>query len=342
MDIVFVVAGHVVIDNVVDVVYIDAARRHIRRNQQRYARGFEGIHHARALALVQIAVQRLRQKAVAAQVLRYLLDHELGIAEDHAQPRLIGAQNQVQRIQLAPHRHVNIGLADVLKRHLLAVDLDDVRLGEVGFGDFQNGGRHRGGKEHRLTGLGHVLQDGLNVLAEAHGEHFIRLVEHDQLHVVQLQRAAAHVIHHAPGRADNQITLSQPRDLPVHRRAAVDVRDPDVGHEARQLFDLVAALLRQLARGAQDQRLYGGLGLAAVDFFNGGNGEGQRLACAGLGFADDVAPLADAGDRLGLNIGGAVKAHFIDRALHFGDEPKLGKLHFTHIISRFKFDKKII
>ena len=330
VDVVLVVAGHVVVDDVIDVVDVDAARGHVGGHQQRDAGGLERVHHAGALGLVQVAVQRLGGDAVAHEVLGDLLHHRLGVAEDHAQLGLVGAQQQVQRVQLAAHGHVHVDLADVLQRHLLAVDLDHVGLGEVGLRQLQDGIGHGGGEEHRLAGLRHVLQDRLDVLAEAHGEHLVGLVQHHQLHVRQRQRAPAHVIHHAARRADHQVALPQVGDLPVHGRAAVHVRDPHALHEAGELLDLVRALLGQLAGGAEDEHLHAGLGLAAVDLFDGGDGEGQGLAGAGLGLADHVAALAHGGNGLGLDVGGGFKAELVDGALHLRQQAKLGKFHFTH------------
>ena len=339
MDVVLVVTGHVVVDDVVDVVDVDAARSHVGGHQQRNAGGLERVHHAGALGLVQVAVQRLGGEAVADEVLGDLLHHRLGVAEDHAQPRLIGAQQQVQRVQLAAHGHVHVDLADVLQRHLLAVDLDHVGLGEVGLGQLQDGIGHGGREEHRLAGLRHVLQDRLDVLAEAHGEHLVGLVQHHQLDVRQRQRAPAHVIHHPARRADHQVALSQVGDLPVHGRAAVDVRDPHALHEAGELLDFVRALLGQLTGGAEDQHLHAGLGLVAVDLLDGGDGEGQGLAGAGLGLADHVAALPHGGNGLGLDVGGGFKAELVDGALHLLKQPKLGKFHFTHGNSFLPFSR---
>jgi hypothetical protein len=69
--------------------------------------------------------------------------------------------------------------------------------------------------------------------------------------------------------------------LPPH-----SVSDLDVVLGARQPADLLRHLVGQLARRAQHQRLHGKA--ARVQLGQQGQGEGRRLAAAGLGLGDEV------------------------------------------------------
>ena len=117
-------------------------------------------------------------------------------------------------------------------------------------------------------------------------------------------------VEQAAGRRDEDLdAAAQGLDLRVHRDAAVDhgraQRDgPAVGPDA--LVDLH----RQLARGHEDQgahRVAGrrerGVGVRPQPVEDG-QGEGRRLAGAGLGGGEDVAALEDERDGRGLDRGG--------------------------------------
>ena len=104
VNIVFAVLRNVVVDDVVHVADVDAARRNVGSNQNRQAGRFEAFHNARALRLVHVAVNRFGGESVAVQMRGYLIDHQLRIAEDHASLRVIRVQKQNQRIELSAHR----------------------------------------------------------------------------------------------------------------------------------------------------------------------------------------------------------------------------------------------
>ena len=115
---------------------------------------------------------------------------------------------------------------------------------------------HRRREQQRLPLGRRLLQDGLDVLLEAHRQHLVALVEHRAAHAVEAQRPAPQVIEHAPRRAADDLAAgAQLLDLPPHRRAAVDRDDRDlaVGADLRQLG---GDLQRQLARRQQHDRLH--------------------------------------------------------------------------------------
>ena len=91
-----------------------------------------------------------------------------------------------------------------------------------------------------------LLQDPLDVLDEAHVEHLVGFVEDEEADVVELQRAAAHVVHDPAGRADDDLDAAlQPAELPLVRLAAVD----------RQRLDLLVAAVLVQRLGDLDRQL---------------------------------------------------------------------------------------
>ena len=108
-------------------------------------------------------------------------------------------------------------------------------------------------KQQRLPALRAAAENFFDVGAEADVEHAVGFVEHDELELVELQRAAAEVVEDAAGRADDDVgALLQPVDLRAERLAAVDGRGANLA-AVGQPFDFVADLHGQLARGHQDQ-----------------------------------------------------------------------------------------
>jgi hypothetical protein len=53
---------------------------------------------------------------------------------------------------------------------------------------------HGGGEQQRAGRVGHLLQNGLQLLLEAHVQHLVGLVQHHALHLSSLHVAAAHQV----------------------------------------------------------------------------------------------------------------------------------------------------
>ena len=150
----------------------------------------------------------------------YLCDGERGVqvAEDLELP-LLALDGDVE-------------LLDALQGELVLLHQDADRVAHELLRHLQHLQRHRRREDRALHGLGHVLEhyrdpitqpsqsgttdnhtyiyaycvvsDQLTVIYlffESPGEHLVGLVENEQLHVVQLQRAAADHVVHAAGRS---------------------------------------------------------------------------------------------------------------------------------------------
>src|SRR3712207_9326239 len=63
----------------------------------------------------------------------------------------------------------------------------------------------RSREEHSLALRWRFLQDGLDVLDEAHIEHLIGLVEHHRAYLAQLEGASADMIEYPAGRPDHDL-----------------------------------------------------------------------------------------------------------------------------------------
>jgi hypothetical protein len=68
-----------------------------------------------------------------------------------------------------------------------------------------------------------MAEDPFDVVDEAHAQHLVPLVEDDDLQRIEAEGVVAQVVHHAAGRADDDVDAGvQPLDLLLHVLAAVD------------------------------------------------------------------------------------------------------------------------
>ena len=180
-----------------------------------------------------------------------------------------------------------------------------------------NFGRHRRGEEQGLPREGHELADALDVGNEAHVEHAVGLVDDEKLDAGEEELAALDMIEQAAGSRDEHIGAA--RDLQVlvaEGDAADQQRDRELVVDA--VFDeSFLDLRRELTRRLDDERArHARPGAARLQHRQHRQGEGCRLAGAGLGDAEDIAPLEDVGDGLGLDRGGDGVAGLLDRAAY--------------------------
>ena len=82
--------------------------------------------------------------------------------------------------------------------------------------------RHGRREEQRLAGEGHQLDDALDVGDEAHVEHAVGFVDHQDLDAGEHQLAALEVIEQAAGRGDQHIDAAVELSVLVVERDAAD------------------------------------------------------------------------------------------------------------------------
>ena len=212
------------------------------------------------------------------------------------------------------------------------VDLDDALLDALhGRGD--RGHRDAGGvAQHRVGELGDVLRHGgreeqrlpldrqlgddfADVVDEAHVEHAVGFVEHEELDLVELQPVALDEIEQATGGGHHDFdALHHRADLTTHRHAA-DRQCRTQADVAAIGVEAVEDLARQFA-GRREHQHAAGLGLRADAVFQNAvqdrEREGCGLAGAGLGDADDVTAGHCERDGLGLDGRGRVVIFFLE------------------------------
>ena len=188
-------------------------------------------------------------------------------------------------------------------------------IAQDGLGQLADLRRQRRREEDRLTLAGHVGDDLHDVVAEAHVEHPVRLVENQVLDVRKIHAAVLQVGDHAARRGDHHVGTHQHAAL-LHVPAlavatAVNDRRRD-GQVVGEALELLVDLLRQLARRHDDERLDHIVRVPLQQqLVQQRQRIGRRLARSRLGAADDVAPLQNDGNRLLLHGRHFVKIHIL-------------------------------
>ena len=199
--------GHVVVDDVGELVDVESARGDVGRDQEVGRPRPQAPHHPVPLLLRHAAVQGLRAVAAAVERVGELIHLDPRAAEHDRRRRrlhvehpgegggLVGARDDVGA--LAHQRRLARG-------GLLARDADPDRVGEVAAGDRADARGHGRREEHGLRALGRAGEDRVDVLGEAHVEHLVGLVEHHDREPVEVQRAPPEVVERpARGRDDD-------------------------------------------------------------------------------------------------------------------------------------------
>ncbi len=183
------VVGKVVVDYVGDVLDVEPAGGNVGRHEQRHPALLELDHHAVALALAHVAVQRLVPEALVAELAVEAGGADLRAAEDDRLLGLLGLQHLDQALGLVAALDLDVGLFDRVDGELLRRHLDRHRVIHVSLGEAGDRVRHRGREQRRLApGRAHA-KDLLDVLDEPEVEHLVSLVEDDVAGRGQHERA---------------------------------------------------------------------------------------------------------------------------------------------------------
>ena len=170
---------------------------------------------------------------------------------------------------------------------------------------------HGGREEERLAARGDVLQDAANVGQEAHVAHAVRLVEHQDLHVGEIDVAAVDEVEQPAGTGNDDLgATAQGGDLGHLAHAAIDGHAAHLGLLA-EADDGLVDLVGQLARGRHDEGAHL-VELALGEALKDRQHKGGRLAGAGLCQAEYVFASQGDGDRLFLDRGRRAVARALD------------------------------
>ena len=315
------ILGALVVDDVRDIVNVDATRGDVGGDQHVDLARAECAKRLLARTLAKIAVHGTHGEAALGEFIARLLRATLGLGEHHREFAAIGLQDARKKFDLVHGVHAPHMLLDRIDRGVVVAGIAGANVRgvrHVATREIDDLPGHRCGEQHRLALVGDHRHDALNVGQEAHVEHLVGLVEHQHAHVRQVHVAAVGEIDDAPGCADDHIdALGQCLDLRFVCATAVDGEHAKA-FEATGALEVGGHLQTEFAGGADDKslRLAGGStegvvagGAGGVKALKQRDAEAERLTGARLGLADDVVALKGHGHALlldGKSVGNAV------------------------------------
>ena len=223
-----VVVGALVVDDVRDVVDVDAACCDVGGDEHVDLSGAELLECLLACHLTEVAVDGADGETALGEVVCDLLGGALGAREDHRRAAAVGLQDACDEFGLV-HRvcAVHVLRGALVHRGVVGVLCADVcRTLQERAGEGDNGAGHGRGEEHRLLLLGQCRHDAFDVGEEAEVEHFVGLVENENGYLAEDQVALLREVEETAGGADDDVdALVELGDLRLVRATTVDGGD---------------------------------------------------------------------------------------------------------------------
>ena len=297
------VLGHVVVDDEVEGLDVEAAGRDVGGHEHVDLAGLEVLDDFRPLGLGQVAHDVLAVPAVDLETARELLGHELLVAEDEGALGLLALEEAEEEGELFVAAHVVELLGHEVDGDVLGLDADLDGIDHVFPGEVLDPEAEGGGEEEGLAvlGLGQVAEELPDVVDEAHVEHAVGLVDDEEAHVAEEHLALGdEVLDAARGADDDLDVVAEHVDLGAVAHAAVEGAALYVEVLA-ELLGFALDLGGELAGGREDEDLAAVLLVDGHDALEDRDEEGGGLAGAGLGLGVDVLAREGVGEDLFLD-----------------------------------------
>ena len=293
-----VVLGRVEVDHVRDRIEVEPARGHVGRNQRARLARLEPLPGPLAGALGHVAVHRHGRHAALAQLGQQAIGAAPG-AHEHQRVVVALVQHVDQGLHLGLGRHLHEPVIDLLHRLIAGIGLVVRGVGRVAAGEPAHLAVERGREEHRLAILRQPSHDPVDLRLEAHVEHPVGLVQHQDRHGAQREHLAVGEILEATRSRHQQVRAVGLLGLVVEADSAVGGGHPQAACSSQRLQHL-AHLGGQLAGRDQHQRGRGGA--VRVDSLDQRDAEGERLAGAGGRLGQHVLAGESVGKHPALNL----------------------------------------
>ena len=299
-------------------------------------RRLELVDGALSHVLGDVTVDGGRGEPACPQLLGQGLGLVLGADEDDHPLEVLDLEDPGEGVHLLRVGHDQVALGDVGGRRGLVANGDLGWVVQVLRRELPDLGGHRRREERDVLVRRGVRQDRLDVVGEAHVEHLVGLVEHQEPQLGQVEGALVQVVHDPAGRADDDVhSTAQRGELDAVPLPAVDREHAYAAQVGGVLLERLAHLERELTRRRQDQGLRRLLG--QVEPGEDRQRERRGLAGPGLRQAHDVAALEQGGDGGRLDRRGGLVADVAQALPHLGGEPEVverdrgGRWLFGHV-----------
>merc|ERR1719384_1226253 len=300
MQVILHLQRQVVVDDEGHLLHIDAACKKIRGDEHTGGARAEFAHDEVALSLVQVGMHGGGREVALLQLVRQEIDFAASVAIDDSlgdRQCLVQVAENIQLPSLPFNR--NVVLTDTLERQLILFHQNsDCIAHELGC-QIEDIRGHGGREQAHLDVWWYGLEDVVDLILEAMGQHLVRFVKHQRNQIINAQVSLADHVKDASRRANHQVVaITQLVDVLAHQGAAntgVATHLQVVSECKHHLLDLVG----QLTRGCENQAL--APLQVPIDALQDADDESGRLPSPGLRLADRVAPIQDRLDTTLLN-----------------------------------------
>jgi hypothetical protein len=306
VDVVLRAVRQVEVDHVADVRHVDAAGRNIGCHENSECPALESFQRRSPLRQAPVPVNHGHLVPGASQNTAELVGPMLRPGKDE-HGVLVLSQQRHQETGLAIVGGVMHRLGHAARRRGRAGDHDLDRILHAGAGQLIQIGRQSSGEQKRLPFLRHGFQNLVDLGGKPHVKHAVCLIQHEDLHRRQVDRAVPHVVQQPSRRGhENVRPLAKAAHLRLHIGAPDNRRGKDT-HAATELIDDALDLDGQLTGRHQNQRAWLAFrhGRQPLDH---GNHKRGGLAGAGLRASQHVTSLERMRNGLRLNGRGVKKA----------------------------------
>ena len=248
------IIGQTVVDDMRQVVHVQAACRHVRGHKQLCAVLAELLHGQVALLLGEVAMQGIGIVAVLYQFVGNLLCLHSGTTEYDAVDSGIVVHHTLQCQILVLSLHHVVYVVDMLRPLVARTHLYLLRVLEVlscyGLNLLAHGGR----EEQCAVLLGYAAEDFVQVFLETHCEHFIGLVQYHVSHRGEVGGTALHQVYESArcGHEHVYATL-EGTDLCLYAGTSVHGQNSHTLGMFGKALQIVGYLQAQLSGGCQNQ-----------------------------------------------------------------------------------------
>ena len=256
MHIGFGIQRHVVVDDMADTCNVQTTRSNIGSHHHVQPATLELRNGALTLVLIHVAMHRGRGEALRNQGIRNFCRGDLSAHEYQRCIHIFYFQQAREHFLLVHVAHLPVALPNSRDSLGRTGDMYLFRVAHMPARNCANRIRQRRREQRHLTFSWHALEQPFNVVDEAHAQHFIGFVEHQQFEVRQLQCAARHVVHDPTWRTHNNVhATAQCLQLRAHTLAAVHRQHLNARHVPRIATQRLGHLHGQLTGRRQDQCL---------------------------------------------------------------------------------------
>ena len=291
VDVAFDVVRETVVDDVCQVVDIEASGGNVGGDEELRTVLAELLHGQVALGLCQVAVEGLGVVAVADEVVGDFLGLHAGAAEDDGIDAGIVVDNALEGGIFVLGLDEIIDVVDMLRPFVARADDNLLVVVEIAFGNPFNLGPHGGGEEEGVAVGRDAGENLVDAFGESHVQHLVGLVEDHILHLVEEGDTAVHKVDETSGSGDNDLcAFAEAADLGLDAGTAIDGDDVHAGKITAVVAEVVADLQTQLAGGRKDNGLR--LTVLDVDALKDRKAVGGCLSGAGLGKGNDIVMVA--------------------------------------------------